>query len=187
MYAKMEATLANIELGRYRRILQTFWDPEPSNDTSLDQTVWCLGRQYTLRAEANGVDLNSEEPHQTNSDSSGPAKLTGNNDGVKDTAGDDKDYSTWPRKFILDFESRFWMTYRKDFMPIDRRPSPDVSHQATASLARALLGGDTPLLTSDSGWGCMIRSGQSLLANALSSVKLGRGKASCEIRDDEHS
>lgn len=34
---------------------------------------------------------------------------------------------------------------------------------------------DSQGFTSDTGWGCMIRSGQSLLANALSILVLGRG------------
>ena len=35
---------------------------------------------------------------------------------------------------------------------------------------------ETQGFTSDTGWGCMIRSGQSLLANALCILQLGRGK-----------
>ncbi|KAI8099764.1 uncharacterized protein BX664DRAFT_273202 [Halteromyces radiatus] len=50
----------------------------------------------------------------------------------------------WPPDFYSDFTSRFWMTYRHNYPPI--RPS----HYKT-----------------DIGWGCMLRSGQSLLANAL--------------------
>lgn len=50
----------------------------------------------------------------------------------------------WPPDFYLDFTTRFWMTYRHNYPPI--RPS----HYKT-----------------DIGWGCMLRSGQSLLANAL--------------------
>ncbi|KAI9308725.1 hypothetical protein BJ944DRAFT_259709 [Cunninghamella echinulata] len=50
----------------------------------------------------------------------------------------------WPPDFYNDFTSRFWMTYRYNYPPI--RPS----HYKT-----------------DIGWGCMLRSGQSLLANAL--------------------
>ncbi|ORZ23258.1 hypothetical protein BCR42DRAFT_318587 [Absidia repens] len=50
----------------------------------------------------------------------------------------------WPSDFYSDFTSRFWMTYRHNYPPI--RPS----HYKT-----------------DIGWGCMLRSGQSLLANAL--------------------
>ncbi|KAI8342765.1 hypothetical protein BC941DRAFT_345317 [Chlamydoabsidia padenii] len=50
----------------------------------------------------------------------------------------------WPPDFYVDFTSRYWMTYRHNYPPI--RPS----HYKT-----------------DIGWGCMLRSGQSLLANAL--------------------
>ncbi|KAI8646207.1 hypothetical protein BD408DRAFT_410377 [Parasitella parasitica] len=50
----------------------------------------------------------------------------------------------WPPDFYDDFTSRLWMTYRHNYPPI--RPS---NHKT------------------DIGWGCMLRSGQSLLANTL--------------------
>ncbi|CAO3655727.1 unnamed protein product [Mucor hiemalis] len=50
----------------------------------------------------------------------------------------------WPPDFYDDFVSRLWMTYRHNYPPI--RPS---NHKT------------------DIGWGCMLRSGQSLLANTL--------------------
>lgn len=50
-------------------------------------------------------------------------------------------------EFLNDWRTRPWISYRKDFPPI--RPSD---------------------LTSDTGWGCMIRSGQMLLAVYLLSI-----------------
>ncbi|KAF9433606.1 Cysteine protease atg4c [Entomortierella beljakovae] len=55
------------------------------------------------------------------------------------------------RSFVSDFQSKFWFTYRKDIARID--PS---------------------YYTSDAGWGCMMRTGQSLLAQAFSNIFLGR-------------
>ncbi|KAF9157894.1 Cysteine protease atg4b [Mortierella sp. AD011] len=55
------------------------------------------------------------------------------------------------REFLMDFQSRLWFTYRKDLSRIE--PS---------------------FYTCDSGWGCMMRTGQSLLAQAFVQVLLGR-------------
>ncbi|KAF9347229.1 Cysteine protease atg4b [Mortierella sp. AD094] len=55
------------------------------------------------------------------------------------------------RQFLMDFQSRLWFTYRKDLARIE--PS---------------------FYTCDSGWGCMMRTGQSLLAQAFVQVLLGR-------------
>ncbi|KAK7031343.1 cysteine protease [Favolaschia claudopus] len=59
----------------------------------------------------------------------------------------------WPPQFYSDFRTRIWCTYRRDFDAIDGGPRG---------------------FTSDAGWGCMLRTGQSLLANALLSIHSGR-------------
>ena len=58
-------------------------------------------------------------------------------------------------KFLGDFRSHIWVTYRRNF--IELVPSPALRP-----------------LTSDGGWGCMIRSGQMMLAEALLRYRLGR-------------
>lgn len=54
--------------------------------------------------------------------------------------------------FIDDVKSKFWITYRKNFPPID----------------------ENNRYTSDKGFGCMIRCGQMVLSNALIYKNLGR-------------
>lgn len=59
-------------------------------------------------------------------------------------------------RFMTDFQSKIWFTYRKEIARIE--PS---------------------FYTSDAGWGCMMRTGQSLLAQAFVHVMLGRGIYYC--------
>jgi cysteine protease ATG4 len=71
--------------------------------------------------------------------------------GVKYDVGNDGG----KEQFLMDFKSHIWVTYRRNFMELV--PSPV----------------NRPL-TSDGGWGCMIRSGQMMLAEALLRKRLGR-------------
>lgn len=91
----------------------------------------------------------------------------------------------WPPVFYLDFTSRVWLTYRSHFAPIRDQSlavleaeagGQSQSQQVSASPRRWNwpVGGEKGW-TSDSGWGCMLRTGQSLLANSLIHLHLGRG------------
>ena len=55
------------------------------------------------------------------------------------------------QEFLDDFKSNIWMTYRCNFTGIKTLPGIPKEQQ----------------LTSDTGWGCMIRSGQMLIANCI--------------------
>ena len=98
----------------------------------------------------------------------------------------------WPPVFYADFTSRIWVTYRSQFLPIRditleelNAPLDPVAPGAGAGASASPQptrwnwplggGGGDKCWTSDAGWGCMLRTGQSLLANALIHVHLGRG------------
>lgn len=179
----MDATL---DVGR--RIVQMFWDPEPTNDIVRDQPVWCLGSSYKLN--------NSPSPKPDPSDQSttetatatttkspvqAPAKLP---ETPPDSTSSSFDSSLayeeapldggWPPAFLDDFESRIWMTYRSEFNPIAKSQDPKAISALSFSMRFKTQLSDQPGFASDSGWGCMIRSGQSLLANAIITERLGR-------------
>ena len=89
----------------------------------------------------------------------------------------------WPPAFYADFTSRVWLTYRSQFQPIrdtsltqlEKEIGQAVAAQAGSSpVPRRWWGGEKGW-TSDAGWGCMLRTGQSLLANSLLHLHLGRG------------
>lgn len=86
--------------------------------------------------------------------------------------------SAWPEAFLADFESRTWMTYRSHFAPIPRSNNPEATSSMTLGVRLRSQLMDSQGFTSDTGWGCMIRSGQGLLANALCILEFGRGEQS---------
>lgn len=196
----MESAIANVDLGRYRRIVQMFWDPEPANDATLDQPVWCLGCTYKLsdssgqpaditadqvthrptslvpRPPSPGEPTKNVSPPPANAPETPPESSSGSfssplayDEPVQDGGG-------WPQGFHDDFASRFWMTYRSDFEPIPRSSDPKATSALSLSMRIKSQLVDQAGFSSDSGWGCMIRSGQSLLANAMAMLSLGRGK-----------
>ncbi|PLB51764.1 cysteine protease atg4 [Aspergillus steynii IBT 23096] len=148
----------NVDIGRCgKRIVQYLWDPEPQNDEEPDAMIWCLGTTYPPGQEyiLPQPKSNLDRPNQPKS------------------APQDTTYG-WPEGFLLDFESRIWMTYRSNFPPIPKIDSPDARPGMTLSVRLRSQLMEPEGFTSDTGWGCMIRSGQSLLANALSILHLGR-------------
>lgn len=188
----MDAAVAGAaDLGRYgRRIVKMIWDPEPVNDTAADIPVWCLGCSYTV-----GTSRDADRQHSGAPTTPPPlpaASATASHPGTNaapvtppdsasssfssslayEDAGDDS--GGWPVAFLDDFESRIWMTYRSSFDSIPRSADPKASTALSFSMRLRTLG-DQSGFTSDSGWGCMIRSGQCLLANALAMLELGRG------------
>ncbi|KAI0762285.1 peptidase family C54-domain-containing protein [Fomes fomentarius] len=90
----------------------------------------------------------------------------------------------WPPVFYADFTSRIWLTYRSQFFPIRDTTLAALESEVSSSPTGLPssppskkwnwpIGGEKGW-TSDAGWGCMLRTGQSLLANALLHLHLGR-------------
>lgn len=183
----------NVEnISRYsRRIVQYFWDPEPKNDDDSTAVIWCLGRKYeTYTAETTadtGTKRDDESRDSRTTSLPAPKEQNASHSSSEDPAIDssfetvDHGDATsnaareWPPAFLDDFESRVWMTYRTGFPTIPR--SDDASANSKLSLSVRLKNqlGSASGFTSDTGWGCMIRSGQCVLANALAIHRLGRG------------
>lgn len=158
----------NVDIGKCKEILQYFWDPEPKNDEASEASIWCLGRKYESRPEARSNE------HQQST-----AKLI-HSDQAQRVVRSSELISDWPIKFRDDFESKFWFTYRSDFPPIPKSDDPNAQHSMSLGVKIRSQFGNTSGFTTDTGWGCMIRSGQSLLANALSMVRLGKGMTPLE-------
>ncbi|KAK2747821.1 cysteine protease atg4 [Colletotrichum kahawae] len=201
----MESAMAAVDLGRYRRIVQIFWDPEPTNDYRVDLPVWCLGRSYNLSTKT-GKEKGSRGQTPPTTDAASSQTKVNNPSSVPPAQGPetppdsvsssfssslayDDDYSVqdggWPAAFLDDFESKFWMTYRSEFELIAKSTDPRASSALSLSMRIKSQLVDQSGFSSDSGWGCMIRSGQMLLANAMAITNLGRDWRRGESRSRE--
>ncbi|KAF3210432.1 Cysteine protease atg4 [Orbilia oligospora] len=182
--------MMNIRIDKFQRVIQYFWDPPVKNDEPKS-SIWCLGVEYSFKPSE--LEVKSSDEYDTvnaSSTDSVPVLLTtpsstsadaitqheSDSDSSEAAVEVQKDTSTqmdddgWPHAFLDDFDARFWMTYRSAFPPI---PLSTTSRNMTlATRIRSLA--DQEGFTSDTGWGCMIRSGQCVLANAISLLKLGR-------------
>lgn len=175
-----------VDIGR--RIVQMFWDPEPTNDVIKDQPVWCLGSSYKL--DSNTASKPARDPSSSTSapevaSKATPLAQTKLPETPPDSISSSLDSSLayeeaprdggWPPAFLDDFESKIWMTYRSEFEPIAKSQDPKALASLSFSMRLKSQLSDQNGFSSDSGWGCMIRSGQSLLANAMLTQRLGRG------------
>lgn len=174
-------------VARYgRKFMQYFWDPLPRNEDPAP--IYCLGVSYdsksplaqTTQSTASSIPLDTDasvlQSYDTLSDLVENPRRQGETrlKTLEDTVGEDHlDDGGWPAAFLLDFESRAWFTYRSNFSTIPKSHDPT----AAAALSFAVRLRNQQGFTSDTGWGCMIRSGQSLLANALMLSELGRGQS----------
>jgi len=186
----------------YKRFVRYFYDPPPKNDDMSGMPIWCLGCEYasgpppkpvsttdhddivevssstdshapsdiTTTTFSTSPDAQASVPNP-NSDSFDDASLV-NSENLPSLSNDPSD-GGWPASFLDDFESRIWMTYRSNFPPIPRSQDPAATAGMTFSVRLRTLA-EREGFSSDTGWGCMIRSGQSLLANALVMLRMGR-------------
>ena len=130
------------------RALRYIYDPEPMNDDPDGAPLWCLGIEYQAFADKDQKDSVSPRSRE------------------------------WPSNFLDDFEAKIWMTYRYGFALIAKTHKSPSSNVAQAVQKVVDLLGTESLddggYTRDVGWGCMIRSTQSVLANTLVMLSLGR-------------
>ena len=190
--------MATVDFGRYKRIVQYFWDPEPTNDVTSRSPIWCLGQHYKVTEKASSTTLPSTPPQDGKSmpaDSQPSAQAATPPDSTASTAssvdstlaydepGNGGEDGGWPPSFLDDFEARIWLTYRSNFPAIAKSQDPKALSAMSLSVRLRSQLVDQGGFTSDTGWGCMIRSGQSLLANSLLMLRMGRGtySSNCSV------
>lgn len=184
------------EFARFsKRAVDYIFDrPARNDDTS---PIWCLGRSYDSEyrlirpSSASGAlpgtspsaqsDVSHADSAVVTKASAKPDDVAADNDDelvksfdqVQLSKSMDEEDLGWPSEFVDDFESRIWITYRDGFPPIPKSSDPAAGSKMSFTTKLRSLANQQGF-TSDTGWGCMIRSGQSLLANTIVLHRLGR-------------
>ena len=182
--------MANIDIGtHYKRFVRYFWDPEPHNDDAASNPIWCLGQKYsssrTKPQPVTNTTLGERPPaieHETDNDAvivsvqslKEGERVNGHCERANANAPSSEEDLGWPFDFLDDFESRFWFTYRSNFTQIEKTTNGSAPASLTLAVRLRSQFVEQGGFTSDTGWGCMIRSGQCLMANTLSTMTLGR-------------
>ena len=189
--------MADSDITRYgKKLIKYIWDPLPRNESS--SPVVCLGRQYESHpphaTTSTSINATHHIPSSSDSIASRSYEVISNPDAPVEItrcqadAEDSQNHSDqnvsqesqideggWNPAFLDDFESRLWFTYRSGFPPIPKSQDPRAVPNLSFAVRLRNLGNQEGF-TSDTGWGCMIRTGQSLLGNALLHSQLQRGK-----------
>lgn len=198
-HSSVSNVASSTRFGPIDRIAQFLFDPDASTPDrdAPEHDIWVLGVRHpgavalpvakkTKRAARSStsssprLDSSVSTSSLSSSSSSNPSSSDHSNPPSGSVNG-------WPVSFYSDFYSRLALTYRSGFpgIPCARTASTGMSgvfNSLSISLARggfhrssSSSASGERRLTTDTGWGCMLRTGQSLLANALMDVHLGRG------------
>ncbi|MCJ1432632.1 Cysteine protease atg4 [Xylographa pallens] len=157
--------MASVDFGRYKRIVQYFWDPEPKNDDPLRSPIWCLGKEYTSkhdlsespslpenRATSTEAPKSDNETVMVSADVATDGKFQScNADGGTMTHPGSEEDRVWPDDFLDDFESRFWFTYRSHFQPIKKSLDTTANYSMSLSVRLRSQLVDQVGFTSDTG------------------------------------
>jgi cysteine protease ATG4 len=193
-------TAAKHGKGHLDKAMRYLLDSDSTPDKCTDP-IWLLGVQHPgyehppgdpaspVLSRSGSVNSRRASSFRTSISSTVTATpVSGNALSSSQTSSSKNPAAHWPPEFYADFTSRVWVTYRSHFYPL-RDSSLTVLEREQAEAAAA--GTPTPISssppskrwwpggekgwTSDAGWGCMLRTGQSLLATALVHQHLGRG------------
>ncbi|KAI9461081.1 cysteine protease required for autophagy [Russula earlei] len=191
-------TAAKHGKGHLDKAMRYLLDSDSTPDKCTDP-IWLLGVQHTgyeppaeapspVLSRRGSVDSRRASSFRTSTSSTVTASPGGGNTLSSSQISSSKHPPAhWPPAFYGDFTSRVWITYRSHFCPLrDSSLSMLEREQAEAAATGSLIpissspptkrwwpGGEKGW-TSDAGWGCMLRTGQSMLATALIHLHLGR-------------